>query len=171
MDEDAFNIDAFIENGTLNLPENVYRKYKKELIANRIIDKIQNGEIVFPDPPLFCSQKFKEDAFKKLKKYEPELVKRRHSNYQQKLSREIWQKLNLAVDGYKSDYLYINTQSSDYDLDKLVDCFTGLQRMKCKRDGRDLSPFAAWNNKEYMTFVIERYMDQKVNITSFNLRE
>ena len=171
MDEDVFNIDAFIENGTLNLPENIYRKYKKELIAKSIIDKIQNGEIIFPDPPLFCSQKFKEDAFQKLKKYEPELVKRRHSNYQQKLSREIWQKMNLAVDGYKSDYLYINTQSSDYDLDKLVDCFTGLQRMKCKRDGRDLSPFAAWNNKEYMTFVIERYMDQKENITSFNLRE
>ena len=171
MDEDVFNIDTFIENGTLNLPENTYRKYKKELIVTSIIDKIQNGEIVFPDPPLFCSQKFKEDAFQKLKKYEPELVKRRHSNYQQKLSREIWQKMNLAVDGYKSDYLYINTQSSDYDLDKLVDCFTGLQRMKCKREGRDLSPFAAWNNKDYMTFVIERYMDQKENLTSFNLRE
>lgn len=171
MDEDVFNIDTFIENGTLNLPENTYRKYKKEFIVNSIIDKIQNGEIVFPDPPLFCSQKFKEDAFQKLKKYEPELVKRRHSNYQQKLSREIWQKMNLAVDGYKSDYLYINTQSSDYDLDKLVDCFTGLQRMKCKREGRDLSPFAAWNNKEYMRFVIERYMDEKENLTSFNLRE
>ena len=171
MDEDVFNIDAFIENGTLNLSESVYRKYKKELITNSIIDKIQTGEIIFPDPPLFCSQKFKEDAFQALKKYEPELVKRRHSNYQQKLSREIWQKMNLAVDGYKSDYLYINTQPSDYDLDKLVDCFTGLQRMKCKRDGRDLSPFAAWNNKEYMTFVIERYMDQKENVTSFNLRE
>ena len=113
MDEDVFNIDAFIENGTLNLPENIYRKYKKELIANSIIDKIQNGEIVFPDPPLFCSQKYKEDAFKNLKKYEPELVKRRHSNYQQKLSREIWQKMNLAVDGYKSDYLYINTRSEE----------------------------------------------------------
>ena len=171
MDEDVFNVDAFIDNGTLNLPESVYRKYKKELITNSIIDKIQTGEIIFPDPPLFCSQKFKEDAFQALKKYEPELVKRRHSNYQQKLSREIWQKMNLAVDGYKSDYLYINTQSSDYDLDKLVDCFTGLQRMKCKRDGRDLSPFAAWNNKEYMTFVVERYMDQKENVTSFNLRE
>ena len=171
MDEDVFNIDTFIENGTLNLPENTYRKYKKELIVTNIIDKIQNGEIVFPDPPLFCSQKFKEDAFQKLKKYEPEFVKRRHSNYQQKLSREIWQKMNLAVDGYKSDYLYLNTQSSDYDLDKLVDCFTGLQRMKCKRDGRDLSPFAAWNNKEYMTFVIEQYMDKKENLTSFNLRE
>ena len=171
MDEDVFNIDTFIENGTLNLPENTYRKYKKELIVTNIIDKIQNGEIVFPDPPLFCSQKFKEDAFQKLKKYEPEFVKRRHSNYQQKLSREIWQKMNLAVDGYKSDYLYINTQSSDYDLDKLVDCFTGLQRMKCKREGRDLSPFAAWNNKEYMTFVIEQYMDKKENLTSFNLRE
>ena len=171
MDEDVFNIDTFIENGTLNLPENIYRKYKKELIVTNIIDKIQNGEIVFPDPPLFCSQKFKEDAFQKLKKYEPEFVKRRHSNYQQKLSREIWQKMNLAVDGYKSDYLYLNTQSSDYDLDKLVDCFTGLQRMKCKRDGRDLSPFAAWNNKEYMTFVIEQYMDKKENLTSFNLRE
>ena len=171
MDEDVFHIDAFIENGTLNLPENTYRKYKKELIVNSIIDKIQNGEIVFPDPPLFCSQKFKEDAFQKLKKYEPEFVKRRHSNYQQKLSREIWQKMNLAVDGYKSDYLYLNTQSSDYDLDKLVDCFTGLQRMKCKREGRDLSPFAAWNNKEYMTFVIEQYMDKKENLTSFNLRE
>ena len=171
MDEDVFNIDTFIENGTLNLPENTYRKYKKELIVTSIIDKIQNGEFVFPDPPLFCSQKFKEDAFQKLKKYEPEFVKRRHSNYQQKLSREIWQKMNLAVDGYKSDYLYINTQSSDYDLDKLVDCFTGLQRMKCKREGRELSPFAAWNNKDYMTFVIERYMDQKENLTSFNLRE
>ena len=171
MDEDVFNIDTFIENGTLNLPENTYRKYKKELIVNGIIDKIQNGEIVFPDPPLFCSQKFKEDAFQNLKKYEPEFVKRRHSNYQQKLSREIWQKMNLAVDGYKSDYLYINTQSSDYDLDKLVDCFTGLQRMKCKREGRDLSPFAAWNNKDYMTFVIEQYIDKKENLTSFNLRE
>ena len=83
MDEDVFNIDTFIENGTLNLPENIYRKYKKELIVTNIIDKIQNGEIVFPDPPLFCSQKFKEDAFQKLKKYEPEFVKRRHSNYQQ----------------------------------------------------------------------------------------
>jgi hypothetical protein len=171
MDEDVFNIDAFIENGTLNLSENTYRKYKKELIVNSIIDKIQNGEIVFPDPPLFCSQKFKEDAFQKLKTYEPEFVKRRHSNYQQKLSREIWQKMNLAVDGYKSDYLYINTQSSDYDLDKLVDCFTGLQRMKCKREGRDLSPFSAWNNKDYMKFVIERYIDDKENLTSFNLRE
>ena len=171
MDEDVFNINAFIENGILNLPENVYRKYKKELISNSIIDKIQNGEIVFPDPPLYCSQTFKEGAFQKLKKYEPELVKRRHSNYQQKLSRDIWQKMNLAVDGYKSDYLYINTQSSDYDVDKLVDCFTGLQRMKCKRDGRDLSPFAAWNNKEYMKFVVERYMDDKEHLTSFNLRE
>lgn len=70
-------------------------------------------------------------------------------------------KMNLAVDGYKSDYLYINTQTSDYDLDKLVDCFTGLQRMKCKREGRDLSPFAAWNNKEYMTLVIEQYMEKR----------
>ena len=43
MDEDVFNIDAFIDNGTLNLPENIYRKYKKELIVNSIIDKIQNG--------------------------------------------------------------------------------------------------------------------------------
>ena len=171
MDEDVFNIDAYIVNGTLNLPENIYRKYKKELIVNSIIDKIQNGEIIFPDPPLFCSQKFKEDAFQKLKKYEPELVKRRHSNYQQKLSREIWQKMNLAVDGYKSDYLYINTQSSDYDVDKLVDCFTGLQRMKCKREGRDLSPYGAWNNKDYMKFVIERYIDEKEDLTSFNLRE
>jgi hypothetical protein len=171
MDEDVFNIGAFIENATLNLPENVYRKYKKELIVNSIIDKIQSGEIVFPDPPLFCSQKFKEEAFQKLKKYEPELIKRRHSNYQQKLSREIWQKMNLAVDGYKSDYLYINTQSSDYDIDKLVDCFTGLQRMKCKREGRDLSPFTAWNNKDYMKFVIERYIDDKENLTSFHLRE
>jgi hypothetical protein len=171
MDEDVFNIGAFIQNGTLNLPENVYRKYKKELIVNSIIDKIQSGEIVFPDPPLFCSQKFKEEAFQKLKQYEPELIKRRHSNYQQKLSREIWQKMNLAVDGYKSDYLYINTQSSDYDVDKLVDCFTGLQRMKCKREGRDLSPFTAWNNKDYMKFVIERYIDDKENITSFHLRE
>ena len=172
MDEDVFNIDAFIiDNGTLNLPENIYRKYKKELIVNSIIDKIQSGEIVFPDPPLFCSQKFKEDAFQKLKQYEPEFVKRRHSNYQQKLSREIWQKMNLAVDGYKSDYLYINTQSSDYDIDKVIDCFTGLQRMKCKREGRDLSPFTAWNNQDYMKFVIERYMDDKENLTSFNLRE
>jgi len=73
MDEDVFNIDAFIDNGTLNLPENIYRKYKKELIANSIIDKIQNGEIVFPDPPLFCSQKFKEDAFQKLKNMNPNL--------------------------------------------------------------------------------------------------
>jgi len=171
MDEDVFNIDTYIQNGTLNLPENVYRKYKKELITNSIIDKVQNGEIIFPDPPLFCSKSFKEDAFKKLKKYEPEFVKRRHSNYQQKLSREIWQKMNLAVDGYKSDYLYINTQSSDYEIDKLVDCYTGLQRMKCKREGRDLSPFSAWNNKDYMKFVIERYMDDKENLTSFNLRE
>ena len=171
MDEDVFNIDTFIENGILNLSEGTYRKYKKETIVNVVIDKIQSGEIVFPDPPLFCSQKFKEGAFQTLKKYEPELVKRRHSNYQQKLSREIWQKMNLAVDGYKSDYLYINTRSSDYDIDKLVDCFTGLQRMKCKREGRDLSPFAAWNNKEYMKFVVERYMDEKENLTSFNLRE
>jgi hypothetical protein len=171
MEEDAFNIDTFIENSALNLPENTYRNYGKELIVNKIIDKIQNGEIVFPDPPLYCSAKYKEDAFQKLKTYEPELVKRRHSNYQQKLSREVWQKMNLAVDGYKSDYLYINTRPGDYEADKLVDCFTGLQRMKCKREGRDLSPFAAWNNKDYMKFVIERYIDDKENLTSFNLRE
>ena len=171
MEEDAFNIDTFIENGALNLPESTYRKYGKELIVNKIIDKIQNGEIAFPDPPLYCSKKYKEDTFQKLKTYEPELVKRRHSNYQQKLSPQVWQKMNLAVDGYKSDHLYINTRPGDYEVDKLVDCFTGLQRMKCKREGRDLSPFAAWNNKDYMKFVIERYIDDKENLTSFNLRE
>jgi predicted GH43/DUF377 family glycosyl hydrolase len=36
MDEDVFNIDAFIENGTLNLPENTYRKYKKEPIITTV---------------------------------------------------------------------------------------------------------------------------------------
>jgi tRNA1(Val) A37 N6-methylase TrmN6 len=170
-EENAFNIGSFIKNGVLNLPESTYRKYDKEVIITKIIDKIQNGEIIFPDPPLYCSAKFKEDAFQKLKKYEPELVKKRHSNYQQKLSPQLWQKMNLTVDSYKSDYLYINTQSSDYDVDKLIDCFTGLQRMKCKREGRELSPFAAWNNKDYMKFVIERYIHDKENLTSFNLRE
>jgi len=171
MEEDTFNIDTFIDNGALNLPESTYRKYSKDIITTKIIDKIQNGEITFPDPPLYCSKKFKEDAFQKLKTYEPQLVKKRHSNYQQKLSPQVWQKMNLTVDGYKSDYLYINTQSNDYDVDKLIDCFTGLQRMKCKREGRDLSPFAAWSNKDYMKFVIERYIDDKENLTSFNLRE
>ena len=97
MEEDAFNIDTFIENRALNLPESTYRKYGKELIVNKIIDKIQNDEIAFPDPPLYCSKKYKEDAFQKLKTYEPELVKRRHSNYQQKLSPQVWQKMNLQT--------------------------------------------------------------------------
>jgi hypothetical protein len=171
MEPESFNIDDYIKDGKLNLTEKTYRKYDKEFIATKIIDKIQSGELKFPYPPEYCTPKFKEDAFQILKKYEPEIVKTRHSNYQQKLTREVWQKMNLTADGYKSGYVYINTQPGDYEADKLVDCFTGLQRMKCKREGKELSPFAAWNNKEYMKLVIEKYMEDKEDLTSFNLRE
>ena len=171
MEPESFNIDDYIKDGKLNLTEKTYRKYDKEFIAAKIIDKIQSGELKFPHPPEYCTPKFKEDAFQILKKYEPEVVNSRHSNYQQKLGREVWQKMNLPVDGYKLGYTYINTQPGDYEADKLIDCFTGLQRMKCKREGKEFSPFAAWNNKDYMKLVIEKYMEDKEDLTSFNLRE
>lgn len=171
MEPESFNIDDYIKDGKLNLTEKTYRKYDKEFIATKITDKIHSGELKFPHPPEYCTPKFKEDAFQILKKYTPEIVKTRHSNYQQKLTREVWQKMNLTADGYKSGYVYINTQPGDYEADKLVDCFTGLQRMKCKREGKELSPFAAWNNKEYMKLVVEKYMEDKEDLTSFNLRE
>jgi hypothetical protein len=171
MEPESFNIDDYIKDGKLNLTEKTYRKYDKDFIATKIIDKIQSGELKFPHPPEYCTPKFKEDAFQILKKYEPEVVNSRHSNYQQKLGREVWQKMNLPVDGYKLGYTYINTQPGDYEADKLIDCFTGLQRMKCKREGKELSPFAAWNNKDYMKLVIEKYVDEKEDLTSFNLRE
>ena len=171
MEPESFNIDDYVKDGKLNLTEKTYRKYDKEFIAAKIIDKIQSGELKFPHPPEYCTPKFKEDAFQILKKYEPEVVNSRHSNYQQKLGREVWQKMNLPVDGYKLGYTYINTQPGDYEADKLIDCFTGLQRMKCKREGKELSPFAAWNNKEYMKLIIEKYMEDKEDLTSFNLRE
>ena len=171
MEPESFNIDDYIKDGKLNLTEKTYRKYDKEFIATKIIDKIQSGELKFPHPPEYCTPKFKEDAFQILKKYEPEVVNSRHSNYQQKLGREVWQKMNLPVDGYKLGYTYINTQPGDYEADKLIDCFTGLQRMKCKREGKELSPFAAWNNKDYMKLVIEKYIEDKEDLTSFNLRE
>ena len=171
MEPESFNIDDYVKDGKLNLTEKTYRKYDKEFIAAKIIDKIQSGELKFPHPPEYCTPKFKEDAFQILKKYEPEVVNSRHSNYQQKLGREVWQKMNLPVDGYKLGYTYINTQPGDYEADKLIDCFTGLQRMKCKREGKELSPFAAWNNKDYMKLVIEKYMEDKEDLTSFNLRE
>ena len=171
MEPESFNIDDYIKDGKLNLTEKTYRKYDKEFIATKIIDKIQSGELKFPHPPEYCTPKFKEDAFQILKKYEPEVVNSRHSNYQQKLGREVWQKMNLPVDGYKLGYTYINTQPGDYEADKLIDCFTGLQRMKCKREGKELSPFAAWNNKDYMKLVIEKYVEEKEDLTSFNLRE
>ena len=171
MEPESFNIDDYIKDGKLNLTEKTYRKYDKEFIATKIIDKIQSGELKFPHPPEYCTPKFKEDAFQILKKYEPEVVNSRHSNYQQKLGREVWQKMNLPIDGYKLGYTYINTQPGDYEADKLIDCFTGLQRMKCKREGKELSPYAAWNNKDYMKLVIEKYMEDKEDLTSFNLRE
>jgi hypothetical protein len=171
MEPESFNVDDYVKDGKLNLTEKTYRKYDKEFIAAKIIDKIQSGELKFPHPPEYCTPKFKEDAFQILKKYEPEVVNSRHSNYQQKLGREVWQKMNLPVDGYKLGYTYINTQPGDYEADKLIDCFTGLQRMKCKREGKELSPFAAWNNKDYMKLVIEKYMEDKEDLTSFNLRE
>ena len=171
MEPESFNIDDYIKDGKLNLTEKTYRKYDKEFIATKIIDKIQSGELKFPHPPEYCTPKFKEDAFQILKKYEPEIVNSRHSNYQQKLGREVWQKMNLPVDGYKLGHTYINTQPGDYEADKLIDCFTGLQRMKCKREGKELSPFAAWNNKDYMKLVVEKYMEDKEDLTSFNLRE
>ena len=171
MEPESFNIDDYIKDGKINLTEKTYRKYDKEFISTKIIDKIQSGELKFPHPPEYCTPKFKEDAFQILKKYEPEVVNSRHSNYQQKLGREVWQKMNLPVDGYKLGYTYINTQPGDYEADKLIDCFTGLQRMKCKREGKELSPFAAWNNKDYMKLVIEKYVDEKEDLTSFNLRE
>ena len=171
MEPESFNIDDYVKDGKLNLTEKTYRKYDKEFIAAKIIDKIQSGELKFPHPPEYCTPKFKEDAFQILKKYEPEVVNSRHSNYQQKLGREVWQKMNLPVDGYKLGYTYINTQPGDYEADKLIDCFTGLQRMKCKREGKELSPFAAWNNKDYMKLVIEKYIEDKEDLTSFNLRE
>jgi hypothetical protein len=171
MEPESFNIDDYIKDGKLNLTEKTYRKYDKEFIAAKIIDKIQSGELKFPHPPEYCTPKFKEDAFQILKKYEPEVINSRHSNYQQKLGREVWQKMNLPVDGYKLGHTYINTQPGDYEADKLIDCFTGLQRMKCKREGKELSPFAAWNNKDYMKLVVEKYIDEKEDLTSFNLRE
>ena len=171
MEPESFNIDDYIKDGKINLTEKTYRKYDKEFIATKIIDKIQSGELKFPHPPEYCTPKFKEDAFQILKKYEPEVVNSRHSNYQQKLGREVWQKMNLPVDGYKLGYMYVNTQPGDYEADKLIDCFTGLQRMKCKREGKELSPYAAWNNKDYMKLVIEKYIEDKEDLTSFNLRE
>ena len=71
MEPESFNIDDYIKDGKLNLTEKTYRKYDKEFIATKIIDKIQSGELKFPHPPEYCTPKFKEDAFQILKKYEP----------------------------------------------------------------------------------------------------
>ena len=40
MEPESFNIDDYVKDGKLNLTEKTYRKYDKEFIATKIIDKI-----------------------------------------------------------------------------------------------------------------------------------
>ena len=59
MEPESFNIDDYIKDGKLNLTEKTYRKYDKDFIATKIIDKIQRAaEKVFCSPEFFCLPAF-----------------------------------------------------------------------------------------------------------------
>lgn len=157
-------LKPYINNGIINIPRDSV--IDKKLLIDAFLLEVSQGTIVFPYKKLFMRDI--DEKFERLMVYKPVI-----NNDPFDISRFINKKNNrLNFNKYKGNYLCFVAQEEDYDnIDILTDQFTDDQRMIAQNKKSTMSPINLWNSKEELSKLLNKMIDEKEEITSYNIRE
>jgi hypothetical protein len=157
-------LSKYINEGIINIPKE--EVIEKKILIDAFLIELSQGKISFPYKKLFM--KDNDDKIEKLMIYKPVI-----SNESFDITKFIKKKINkLNYNKYKGDYLCFVAQEEDYDnIDILTDYFTDDQRMNARNKKSTMSPIELWNSKEELSKLISKMIDEKEEISSYNIRE
>ena len=157
-------LTQYISQGIINIPRDSV--IDKKLLIEAFLLEVSNGTILFPYKKLFMRDA--EEKFERLMIYKPVV-----SNEPFDISRFINKKVSrINYNKYKGDYLCFVAQEEDYDnIDILTDQFTDEQRMLARNKKSTMSPIDLWKSKEELSKLLSKMIDDKEEITSYNIRE
>lgn len=152
--------------------ESNYQNYsgslEEELIKKETLESIYKKD-AFSFPLLRERLENPYQLFNNLKKYIPKII---HNSIQYKYI--LWKTKIYQILKFKNqNYVCIETQKEDYmNIDRLVDYFNELPRMKARRRDKPYSAFEAWNKKEtVLEGWIQHKIQRKETITLIDMRE
>jgi 16S rRNA G966 N2-methylase RsmD len=157
-------LTQYINNGIINIPQDAL--IDKKLLIEAFLLEVAQGKISFPYKKLFMRDI--DEKFEQLMIYKPVTT-----NEPFDISRFINKKLGkLNYNKYKGEYLCFVAQEEDYDnIDILTDYFTDDQRMAARNKKSTMSPIDLWKSKEALSKLLNKMIDGKEEITSYNIRE
>ena len=157
-------LKPYINNGIINIPRDSV--IDKKLLIEAFLLEVSQGTIVFPYKKLFMRDI--DEKFERLMVYKPVI-----NNDPFDISRFINKKNNrINYNKYKGNYICFVAQEEDYDnIDILTDQFTDDQRMIAQNKKSTMSPINLWNSKEELSKLLNKMIDEKEEITSYNIRE
>ena len=157
-------LSKYINEGIINIPKE--EVIEKKSLIDSFLTELSQGKISFPYKKLFM--KDNNEHFERLLVYKPVI-----STDPFDITRFINKKLSkLNYNKYKGNYLCFVAQEEDYDnIDILTDYFTDDQRMKARNKKSSMSPIDLWNSKEELSKLLSKMIDEKEEISSYNIRE
>jgi 16S rRNA G966 N2-methylase RsmD len=157
-------LTEYINQGIINIPKDI--QLDKKLLIDAFIMEVSKGTIQFPYKKLFMRDN--DDKIERLMIYKPII-----SNDPFDITRFINKKSNkLNYNKYKGNYVCFVAQEEDYDnIDILTDYFTDDQRMIARNKKSTMSPIELWSSKEELSKLISKMIDEKEEISSYNIRE
>ena len=157
-------LSQYINDGIINIPQDA--QIDKKLLIEAFLLEVAQGTISFPYKKLFMRDN--DEKFEQLIIYKPVIT-----NEPFDISRFINKKVGkLNYNKYKGEYLCFVAQEEDYDnIDILTDYFTDDQRMAARNKKSTMSPIDLWKSKEALSKLLNKMIDDKEVITSYNIRE
>lgn len=157
-------LTQYINQGIINIPKD--NAIDKKLLIDAFLSEVSQGAILFPYKKLFMREN--DEKFERLMMYKPTI-----NNDPFDISRFINKKVSrINYNKYKGDYLCFVAQEEDYDnIDILTDQFTDEQRMVARNKKSTMSPINLWNSKEELSKLLSKMIDEKEEISSYNIRE
>lgn len=157
-------LTQYINQGIINIPKD--NAIDKKLLIEAFLLEVSQGTILFPYKKLFMRDA--DEKFERLMIYKPIV-----SNEPFDISRFINKKVSrINYNKYKGDYLCFVAQEEDYDnIDILTDQFTDEQRMVARNKKSTMSPIDLWKSKDELSKLLNKMIDEKQEINSYNIRE
>ena len=155
-------LSQYINDGIINIPQDA--QIDKKLLIEAFLLEVAQAKISFPYKKLFMRDN--DEKFEQLMIYKPVTT-----NEPFDISRFINKKLGkLNYNKYKGEYLCFVAQEEDYDnIDILTDYFTDDQRMAARNKKSTMSPIDLWKSKEALSKLLNKMIDDKEEITSYNI--
>ena len=157
-------LTQYINQGIINIPKDIVMD--KKMLIDAFLLEVSQGTILFPYKKLFIRDN--DEKFERLMIYKPVI-----NTDSFDITRFINKKISrINFNKYKGNYLCFVAQEEDYDnIDILTDQFTDDQRMVARNKKSTMSPINLWNSKEELSKLLGKMLDEKEEISSYNIRE